>query len=66
MPHVDSSSIYGYFPEKTPKDALDLLLGLLEYDPKKRLNPASALAHPFFDELRLRETRMPDGSKIPD
>lgn len=42
------------------------MLGLLDYDPKKRINPAQALAHPFFDELRLRDTRLPDGSKIPD
>jgi hypothetical protein len=24
------------------------------------------LAHPFFDELRNSETRLPDGSSIPD
>ena len=37
MPHVDAQSIYNYFPKSTPKDALDLLIGLMDYDPGMRL-----------------------------
>ena len=54
------------FSSKVPNEAIDLVAALLEYDPSKRLNALEALAHPFFDELRDNETRLPDGSKLPD
>ena len=66
MPYVDASNISGYFPTTTPKEAIDLMIGLLDYDPAKRLSATQALAHPFFDELRDPNTRLPDGSKLPD
>ena len=37
-------------PLKSSGMAKDLLLGLLEYDPTKRLTAAEALRHPFFGE----------------
>jgi serine/threonine protein kinase len=52
MPYVDAQSIYNYFHKTTPKEAIDLLLALLDYDPGRRISAFQALAHPFFDELR--------------
>jgi hypothetical protein len=37
----------------------------LQYVSSKRIDPLSALAHPFFDELRLPETRLPSGDPLP-
>ncbi|KAK3265819.1 protein kinase super protein [Cymbomonas tetramitiformis] len=34
----------------TSAGALDLLMGLLEYDPDRRLSAAQALTHPYFTE----------------
>lgn len=36
------------FVQCTNPDFLDLLLGLLAYDPERRLTPSEALRHPFF------------------
>jgi hypothetical protein len=41
------------FRGKAPQDALDLIALMLKYDPKARILPLDALAHPFFDPLRL-------------
>jgi serine/threonine protein kinase len=66
MPYVDAQSINNYFHKTTPKEAIDLLLALLDYDPGRRITAISALAHPFFDDLRHEKTRLPDGSPLPD
>lgn len=34
------------------KKLIDLVDKLLKYSPKKRLSPAEALLHPYFDDLR--------------
>jgi glycogen synthase kinase 3 beta len=40
--------------------ALDLISRLLEYTPTQRLSAIEALVHPFFDELRDPQTKLPD------
>ncbi|KAJ3026593.1 UNVERIFIED_CONTAM: regulator of ime2 [Siphonaria sp. JEL0065] len=42
-----------------------LLSRLFEYIPSSRITAMDALSAPFFDELRNRETRLPDGSELP-
>jgi serine/threonine protein kinase len=49
-----------------PEEFFDLINGLLCYDPKIRLNPVDALCHPFFDELREKNTILPNGGCLPD
>lgn len=44
---------------------MDLIGQLLEYTPSRRLSPLDALAHPFFDELRLPKTLLPNGRPLP-
>ncbi|KAI8803126.1 kinase-like domain-containing protein [Cladochytrium replicatum] len=49
----------------TTPESLDLMGKLLEYTPTSRLTAIEAMAHPFFDELRKPETRMPNGKELP-
>ena len=66
LPYVEASSIYNHFPSSTPKEAIDLVIALLDYYPARRITAVSALAHPFFDQLRDPKTKLPDGSRVPD
>lgn len=45
---------------KASADAVDLISRLLEYTPTQRLSAIEAICHPFFDELRDPNTRLPD------
>ncbi|KAF9892186.1 regulator of ime2 [Aspergillus nanangensis] len=45
---------------KAPQEAIDLISALLEYTPTQRLSAIEAMCHPFFDELRDPNTRLPD------
>lgn len=46
-------------------EALDLLVQLLRYKPTDRVRPIDALAHPFFDELRQGNVKLPNGNDAP-
>ncbi|EEP78294.1 protein kinase gsk3 [Uncinocarpus reesii 1704] len=45
---------------KASPEAIDLITALLEYTPTQRLSAIEAMCHPFFDELRNPNTRLPD------
>ena len=45
---------------KADANAIDLIARLLEYTPTERLGAINAMVHPFFDDLRDPETRLPD------
>lgn len=45
---------------RAPHEAIDLISALLEYTPTQRLSAVEALCHPYFDELRDPNTRLPD------
>lgn len=45
---------------KADANAIDLISKLLEYTPTQRLSAIDAMVHPFFDELRDPNTRLPD------
>mmetsp|Transcript_2729 Transcript_2729/g.6608 ORF Transcript_2729/g.6608 Transcript_2729/m.6608 type:complete len:449 (-) Transcript_2729:83-1429(-) len=53
------------FRSLAPPEAIDLLSKLLQYDPTVRFTPLEACAHPFFDELRDPEMRLPNGRPLP-
>ncbi|KZO95837.1 CMGC/GSK protein kinase [Calocera viscosa TUFC12733] len=61
-PHPFSKVV---FRPRTSTDAIDLVSRLLEYTPTARLSAIEAICHPFFDELRLDGTRMPNGKPLP-
>jgi len=52
-------------PVTEMSQSIDLITKLLQYDPKKRLPPMDALAHPFFDELRVPNVKLPNGKPLP-
>ncbi len=37
LPYVEASSIYNHFPASTPKEGIDLVIALLDYDPGRRI-----------------------------
>ena len=39
---------------------------ILVYNPDRRLKPLEALLHPFFDELRDKNMKLPNGNPLPD
>eukprot|EP01026_Neomeris_dumetosa_P028910 TRINITY_DN23420_c0_g1_i16.p1 TRINITY_DN23420_c0_g1~~TRINITY_DN23420_c0_g1_i16.p1 ORF type:complete len:404 (-),score=26.09 TRINITY_DN23420_c0_g1_i16:1161-2372(-) len=51
--------------KRVPQEGLDVIQGMLQYDPTKRLSAVQIMAHPFFDELRDSKTRLPDGRPLP-
>lgn len=53
------------FSSKTPKSAIDLITKLLVYIPGNRISALEACAHPFFDELRNGDTKLPNGNDLP-
>lgn len=53
------------FRSRAAADALDLIGKLLDYTPTARLTAIEAMAHPFFDDLRRPETKMPSGLELP-
>lgn len=53
------------FRARTPPDAIILVSRLLEYTPSARITPLQACAHPFFNELRECNQRLPNGRELP-
>lgn len=49
-----------------PPEFIDLISKLLVYEPTVRLTPLQALAHPFFDELRDVNTKLPNKNPLCD
>lgn len=45
---------------KADANAIDLISRLLEYTPTERQSSVDAMVHPFFDELRDPNTKLPD------
>jgi len=54
-----------YKGQPVPESALDLLKSMLVFHPEKRTKPFMALSHVFFDELRKKDTRLPNGQDLP-
>lgn len=54
-----STHIYQVF-RKADANAIDLISKLLEYTPTQRLSAIEAMVHPFFNELRDPNAKLPD------
>lgn len=55
----DRAYVFKVF-RKAEGASIDLISKLLEYTPTQRLSAIEAMVHPFFDELRDPNTRLPD------
>ncbi|GKV37281.1 hypothetical protein SLEP1_g45329 [Rubroshorea leprosula] len=53
------------FNKRTPPEAVDLVSRLLQYSPNLRCTALETLIHPFFDELRNPNARLPNGRSFP-
>lgn len=58
FPQIKAHPWNKVFRSKTPPDAIDMISKILVYNPEKRPRPLEILLHPFFDELRDKNTRL--------
>jgi len=65
FPQIKAHPWSKVFRHRTPPEALDLIPRMLAYAPSERVHPLEACAHPFFDELRDQNTRLPNGGPLP-
>eukprot|EP00743_Colponemidia_sp_Colp-15_P001062 GILK01001172.1.p1 GENE.GILK01001172.1~~GILK01001172.1.p1 ORF type:complete len:428 (-),score=45.62 GILK01001172.1:267-1550(-) len=65
FPQIKSHPWSKVFRSRVPPDAIDLVSKLLQYGPETRLKPLEACLHPFFDEIRDPNCRLPNGKPLP-
>ena len=66
FPQIKAHPWKKVFRSRTPHDAIDFISKVLVYDPNERLQPMECLLHPFFDELREEDCKLPNGNPLPD
>lgn len=54
------------FRSRTPAEGVDFVSRLVVYPPAERPKALECLLHPFFDELRQQDTRLPNDTPLPD
>ncbi|KAF1892069.1 hypothetical protein Lal_00036423 [Lupinus albus] len=65
FPQIKAHPWHKIFYKRMPPEAVDLVSRLLQYSPNLRSTALEALVHPFFDELRDPNTRLPNGRFLP-
>ena len=65
FPQIKAHPWSKVFRSRVPAEAVDLVSKLLVYCPDERLKPMEALMHPFFDDVRSPDFRLPDGRPLP-
>ncbi|XP_058100709.1 shaggy-related protein kinase eta-like [Magnolia sinica] len=65
FPRIKSCPWHKVFHKRMPPEAIDLASRLLHYSPSLRCTALEACAHPFFDELREPNARLPNGRPLP-
>ncbi|XP_075482855.1 shaggy-related protein kinase eta isoform X1 [Primulina tabacum] len=65
FPQIKAHPWHKVFQKRMPPEAIDLASRLLQYSPNLRCDALDACAHPFFDELREPNTRLPNGRPLP-
>ncbi|CAM0957395.1 unnamed protein product [Alopecurus aequalis] len=65
FPQIKAHPWYKVFHKRMPPEAIDLASRLLQYSPSLRCTALDACAHPFFDELREPNARLPNGRPFP-
>ncbi|KAJ6683167.1 SHAGGY-RELATED PROTEIN KINASE ALPHA [Salix koriyanagi] len=65
FPQIKAHPWHKIFHKRMPPEAVDLVSRLLQYSPNLRCTALDALTHPFFEELRDQNTRLPNGRFLP-
>ncbi|KAH7290444.1 hypothetical protein KP509_30G048800 [Ceratopteris richardii] len=65
FPQIKAHPWHKIFHKRMPPEAVDLVSRLLQYSPNLRFTALEACVHPFFDELRDPNTRLPNGRPLP-
>ncbi|EIM21598.1 Pkinase-domain-containing protein [Wallemia mellicola] len=65
FPQIKPHPFTKVFRPRTPQDSIDLITNLLQYTPEQRLTAIDAMCHPFFDELRQKDAKLPNGAQFP-
>ena len=66
IPNIPKKNWKLVFKDKIDNDEfIDLVDKLIQYEPNKRLTPYQALLHPFFNELKLSKTKLPNSKNLP-
>ncbi|KAI3931325.1 hypothetical protein MKX01_040242 [Papaver californicum] len=65
FPQIKAHPWHKLFHKRMPPEAVDLVSRLLQYSPNLRCTALEACIHPFFDELRDPNTRLPNGRALP-
>ncbi|CAN6458372.1 unnamed protein product [Victoria cruziana] len=65
FPQIKAHPWHKVFQKRLPPEAVDLVSRFLQYSPNLRCTALDACIHPFFDELRDPNTRLPNGRPLP-
>ncbi|OIT27879.1 shaggy-related protein kinase delta [Nicotiana attenuata] len=65
FPQIKPHPWHKVFQKRLPPEAVDLLCRFFQYSPYLRCTALEACIHPFFDELRDPNTRLPNGRPLP-
>ncbi|TKY65531.1 Shaggy-related protein kinase theta [Spatholobus suberectus] len=65
FPQIKAHPWHKVFHKKMPPEAVDLVARMLQYSPNLRCTALEACAHPFFDDLRDPNARLPNGRALP-
>ena len=66
LPNIAHKLWKDVFKDKTDDQLfIDLVDKLLVYEPNKRLTPYQALNHPFFDDMKKKDFKLPNGKGLP-
>ncbi|PWZ12204.1 Shaggy-related protein kinase NtK-1 [Zea mays] len=65
FPQIKAHPWHKIFHKRMPSEAVDFVSRLLQYSPNLRCTALEALIHPFFDELRYPNSRLPNGRSLP-
>eukprot|EP00189_Rhodosorus_marinus_P008672 CAMPEP_0184752690 /NCGR_PEP_ID=MMETSP0315-20130426/43716_1 /TAXON_ID=101924 /ORGANISM="Rhodosorus marinus, Strain UTEX LB 2760" /LENGTH=450 /DNA_ID=CAMNT_0027232041 /DNA_START=543 /DNA_END=1896 /DNA_ORIENTATION=+ len=66
IPVIPPESWRRVFRDYNAPDVLDLIDKLLQYNPKKRITLAEAMAHQCFDSIRSSTATLPNGDALPE
>ncbi|KAH6556444.1 hypothetical protein KP509_1Z178600 [Ceratopteris richardii] len=65
FPQIKAHPWHKIFHKRMAPEAVELVSRLLQYSPNLRFIALEACIHPFFDELRDPNTRLPNGRPLP-